>query len=146
MVKRLLDIVLVLLFMTAASAQTYKSKTMRLKITINGQTFHIKPNGDPLVSQIAAMCPMEMEFSRSGNHEYYSRLPKNTDDSKSQKTSDAHKNELMYFGGWNCLSLLFEDVNVAPYYQLVKLGDFEEDIASFLKQSTDIILIKIEIE
>ena len=145
MVKRLLDIVLVLLFMTAASAQTCKSKTMRLKITINGQTFHIKPNGDPLVSQIAAMCPMEMEFSRSGNHEYYSRLPKNTDDSKSQKTSDAHKNELMYFGGWNCLSLLFEDVNVAPY-QLVKLGDFEEDIASFLKQSTDIILIKIEIE
>ncbi|MBQ6208308.1 MAG: hypothetical protein IJK42_00845 [Prevotella sp.] len=145
MVKRLLDIVLVLLFMTAASAQTYKSKTMRLKITINGQTFHMKPNGDPLVSQIAAMCPMEMEFSRSGNHEYYSRLPKNTDDSKSQKTSDAHKNELMYFGGWNCLSILFEDVNVAPY-QLVKLGDFEEDIASFLEQSTDTISIKIEVK
>ena len=145
MVKRLIGVVLVLLCMTAASAQTYKSNTMRLKVTISGQTFHVQTCDDSLVGQIASMCPMEMEFSRSGNHEYYSRLPKNTNDSKSQKTSDAHKNELMYFGGWNCLSLLFEDVNVAPY-QLVKLGDFEEDIASFLEQSTDTIFIKIEVK
>ena len=145
MVKRLIGVVLVLLYITAASAQTYKSKTMRLKVTINGQTFHVQTNNDPLVSQVAAMCPMEMEFSRSGNHEYYSRLPKKADDSKSRKTSDAHKNELMYFGGWNCLSLLFDDVNVAPY-QLVKLGDFEEDVASFLKQSAGSIPVKIETE
>ena len=145
MAKRLIGVVLVLLCLTAASAQTYKSKTMRLKVTINGQTFHVQTNNDPLVSQVAAMCPMEMEFSRSGNHEYYSRLQKKADDSKSRKTSDAHKNELMYFGGWNCLSLLFDNVNVAPY-QLVKLGDFEEDVASFLKLSAGSISVKIEAE
>ena len=143
MVKRLFGVVLVLLCLTAASAQTYKSKTMRLKVTISGQTFHVQTNNDPLVSQVAAMCPMGMEFSRSGNHEYYSRLPKKADDSKSRKTSDAHQNELMYFGGWNCLSLLFDNVNVAPY-QLVKLGDFEEDVASFLKRSAGSISVKIE--
>lgn len=145
MVKRLIGVVLVLLCITAASAQTYKSKTMRLKVTISEQTFHVQANNDPLVSQVVAMCPMEMEFSRSGNHEYYGRLPKKADDSKSRKTSDAHKNELMYFGGWNCLSLLFDDVNVAPY-QLVKLGDFEEDVASLLKQSAGSISVKIEVE
>ena len=145
MVKRLFGVVLVLLCITVASAQTYKSKTMRLKVTISGQTFHVQTNSDPLVSQVAAMCPVEMEFSRSGNHEYYSRLPKKADDSKSRKTSDAHKNELMYFGGWNCLSLLFDDVSVSPY-QLVKLGDFEENITSFLKQSTGSISVKIEAE
>ena len=134
-----------LLCITAASAQTYKSKTMRLKVTISGQKFHVQTCDDPLVGQIASMCPMEMEFSRSGNHEYYARLPKSASDGKSKQTSDAHKNELMYFGGWNCLSLLFEDVNVAPY-QLVKLGDFEEDIASLLKQSADSISIKIEVD
>ena len=143
MVKRLFGIVLVLLCMTAVSAQTYKSKTMRLKVTISGQTFHVQPCDDSLVSQIVAMCPIDMEFSRSGNHEYYARLPKSVSDAKSKKTSDAHKNELMYFGGWNCLSMLFDDVNVAPY-QLVKLGDFEEDVASFLKQSASNISVKIE--
>ena len=53
MVKRLIGVVLVLLCMTAASAQTYKSKTMRLKVTINGQTFHVQTNNDPLVSQVS---------------------------------------------------------------------------------------------
>ena len=134
-----------LLCITAASAQTYRSKTMRLKVTISGRTFHVQTCDDPLVGQIASMCPMEMEFSRSGNHEYYSRLPKKADDGKSRKTSEAHKNELMYFGGWNCLSLLFDDVNVAPY-QLVKLGDFEEDVALSLKQSAGSISVKIEAE
>ena len=145
MAKRLIGVVLVLLYITAASVQTYNSKTMRMKVTINGQIFHVQTNKDPLVSQVAAMCPMELEFSRSGNHEYYSRLPKKADDGKSRKTSEAHKNELMYFGGWNCLSLLFDDVNVAPY-QLVKLGDFEEDVALSLKQSAGSISVKIEAE
>ena len=145
MVKRLIGVVLVLLCMTAASAQTYKSNTMRLKVTISGQTFHVQTCDDPLVGQIASMCPMEMEFSRSGNHEYYSRLPMKADDGKSRKTSDAHKNELMYFGGWNCLSLLFDDVNVAPY-QLVKLGNFEEDVTSIFKQSKGTISIKIDVD
>ena len=138
-------IVLMLLCITAASAQTYRSKTMRLKVTISGRTFHVQTCDDPLVGQIASMCPMEMEFNRSGNHEYYSPMPKKAGDGKSRKTSDAHKNELMYFGGWNCLSLLIDDVNVAPY-QLVKLGDFEEDVASFLKQSAESISVKIEVE
>ena len=145
MAKRLIGVVLVLLYITAASVQTYNSKTMRMKVTINGQTFHVQTNKDPLVSQVAAMCPMELEFSRSGNHEYYSRLPKKADDGKSRKTSDAYKNELMFFGGWNCLSLLFDDVNVAPY-QLVKLGNFEEDVASLLKQSKGTIPIKIDVD
>ena len=136
---------LVLLCLTAASAQTHKVKRMRLKVTISGQVFHVQTVDDPLVSQVAAMCPMELEASRSGNHEYYSRLPKKVDDSKSRKTSDAHKNELMYFGGWNCLSLLFDDVNVAPY-KLVKLGDFEEDVASVLRESAGKIKVKVEVE
>ena len=138
-------LVLVLLCVTVVSAQVSKVKTMRLKVTISGQTFHVQTCDDPLVGQIAAVCPMKMEFSRSGNHEYYARLPKSASDDKSKKTSDAHKNELMYFGGWNCLSLLFEDVNVSPY-QLVKLGDFEEDVASLLKQSKGTISIRIEVE
>lgn len=134
-----------LLCMTAVSAQVRKGKSMKLKVTISGQVFHVKPVDDPMMAQVAAMCPLELEISRSGNHEYYGRLPKKADESKSRQTAIAHKNELMYFGGWNCLSLLFDDVNVAPY-KLVKIGDFEEDVASILKDSGDSISIKIEVE
>ena len=136
---------LMLLCMTVASAQVRKGKSMKLKVIISEQVFHVKLVDDPMVAQIAAMCPMEIEVSRSGNHEYFGRLPMKADDSKSRQTSKAHKNELMYFGGWNCLSLLFDDVNVAPY-KLVKIGDFEEDVASILKDSGDSISIKIEVE
>ena len=114
-----------------------------MKVTINGQEYHVKVNNDPMVAQILAMCPMTLEVSRSGDHEYYGRLPQKADDSKSHQTSEAHKNELMYFGGWNCLSLLFEDVNVAPY-KLVKLGEFEEDITGLLKASSAKITVRIE--
>ena len=145
MVRRLFSLVLMLLCMTAVSAQVRKGKSMKLKVTISGQVFHVKPVDDPMMAQVAAMCPLELEISRSGNHEYYGRLPRKADDGGSRQTSDAHRNELMYFGGWNCVSLLFEDVNVAPY-GLVKLGDFEEDVASVLKKSGDTVSIRIEME
>ena len=101
------------MIVTTASAQTFKKNYM--KVTINSQEYHVKVNNDPMVAQILAMCPMTLAVSRSGDHEYYGRLPQKADDRKSRQTSETHKNELMYFGGWNCLSLLFEDVNVAPY-------------------------------
>ena len=37
---------------------------MRLKVTIGGQVFHVNTTSDPLVQQIAAMCPMELTASR----------------------------------------------------------------------------------
>ena len=132
---------LLVMIVTTASAQTFKKNSM--KVTINGQEYHVKVNNDPMVAQILAMCPMTLEVSRSGDHEYYGRLPQKADDSNSHQTSEAHKNELMYFGGWNCLSLLFEDVNVAPY-KLVKLGEFEEDITDLLKSSLAEITVRIE--
>ncbi len=138
-------LVLMLLCLTAASAQELDRKGMRLKITINGQVFHVRTVDDPLVGQVAAMCPMELKATRSGNHEYYGRLPKMADDSKSRHTSEARKNELMYFDGWNCLSLLFRDVSVAPY-RLVKLGVFDEEVSPLLDGSGETISLKIEVE
>ena len=134
-------LMLSVMIVTTASAQTFKKNYM--KVTINGQEYHVKVNNDPMVAQILAMCPMTLEVSRSGDLEYYGRLPQKANDSKSSQTSEAHKNELMYFGGWNCLSLLFEDVNVAPY-KLVKLGEFEEDITDLLKSSLAEITVRIE--
>ena len=134
-------LILSVMIVTTASAQTFKKNYM--KVTINSQEYHVKVNNDPMVAQILAMCPMTLAVNRSGDHEYYGRLPQKADDRKSRQTSEAHKNELMYFGGWNCLTLLFEDVNVTPY-KLVKLGEFEEDITDLLKSSPAEITVRIE--
>ena len=118
---------------------------MLLKVTIDGQVFHIQTNNDPLASQLAALCPIEQKFRRSGNHEYYGRLTEALSDTDSVKTTKAYAGELMYFGGWNCLSLLFADADVAPY-QLVKLGAFQEEITNFLLEKGSDIKVKIEVE
>jgi len=142
--KRMIHLVLMLLCFAVASAQVHK-KGMTMKLTIDGQVFHVNTNDDPLVKQIAVMCPLSLEFSRSGNHEYYSRLPRKVDESNSTKTTKAHAGELMYFGGWNCLSLLFADADVAPY-QLVKIGEFDREIVSLLKKSGNSVKVEIGIE
>ena len=142
--KRMIHLVLMLLCFAVASAQVHK-KGMTMKFTIDGQVFNVNTNDDSLVTQIAAMCPLSLEFIRSGNHEYYSRLPKKVDESNSTKTTKAHAGELMYFGGWNCLSLLFADADVAPY-QLVKIGEFDSEMVSLLKKSGNSVKVKIDIE
>jgi len=126
--KRMIHLVLMLLCFAVASAQVHK-KGMMMKFTIDGQVF----------------CPLSLEFIRSGNHEYYSRLPKKVDESNSTKTTKAHAGELMYFGGWNCLSLLFADADVAPY-QLVKIGEFDSEMVSLLKKSCNSVKVKVDIE
>lgn len=83
----MIHIVLMLLCFAVASAQVHK-KGMTMKLTIDGQVFHVNTNDDPLVKQIAVMCPLSLEFSRSGNHEYYSRLPRKVDESNSTKTTN----------------------------------------------------------
>ena len=140
----MIHIVLMLLCFAVASAQVHK-KGMTMKLTIDGHVFNVNTNEDPLVKQIAVMCPLSLEFIRSGNHEYYSRLPKKVDESNSTKTTKAHAGELMYFGGWNCLSLLFADADVAPY-QLVKIGEFDSEMVSLLKKSCNSVKVKIDIE
>ena len=140
----MIHLVLMFLCFAVASAQVHK-KRMTMKLTINGHVFNVNTNEDPLVAQIAAMCPLSLEFSRSGNHEYYSRLPRKVDESNSTKTTKAHAGELMYFGGWNCLSLLFADADVAPY-QLVKIGEFDREMVSLLKKSGNSVKVKIDIE
>ena len=140
----MIHLVLMFLCFAVASAQVHK-KGMTMKFTIDGQVFNVNTNDDSLVTQIAAMCPLSLEFSRSSNHEYYSRLPKKVDESNSTKTTKAHAGELMYFGGWNCLSLLFADADVAPY-QLVKIGEFDSEMVSLLKKSGNSVKVKIDIE
>ena len=103
-------------------------------MTIDGVTYHVKLWNHSLAEKIAAMCPFEADFARSGNHEYYAALPQKGATHDCESTTSGRKNMLYYFEGWNALSIVIQDCNTAPY-RIQAVGDFEEDISSSLAKA-----------
>lgn len=116
----------------------------RLKIIINGTVLHASLEKSTLSEQLASLCPFESKLQRRGGHEYYSTLPKTISGNDSRKLSQTKKNQLTYFEGWNALSFLFEDADISPY-SVDLLGEFEEDVASFLKGAGKTISVRCEV-
>lgn len=52
---------------------------------------------------------------------------------------------MWHFGGWNAITLLFKDCNTS-LFEVVKLGEFEEDIVPILKNNVVILEIMCEID
>ncbi len=100
---------------------------------------------NPLVDQIASMCPFEADYERYTEHEYFTRLPKSASQKGCDLTYTAHKNQVFYFQGWNAFTILFEDFNTKPF-DVVHLGDFIEDVAPQLKHSSSTLHIRCEVE
>ena len=48
-----------------------------MKITVDGKSYGVTLAQNALGESIAAMCPMKLTLSRSGEHEYYAALPGN---------------------------------------------------------------------
>ena len=117
----------------------------RIRFTINGAKYPAVLHDDAPTEQIAAMCPFEAEFSRSGSHEYYAALPKKLSVKGYVSTTKGHKNGIYYFEGWNALSLVIKDCNTAPY-PIYYLGDFENDVSALLSSAGGRIRILCETE
>ena len=118
---------------------------MRFKFTINGTIFYANMVDNPLVKQIAEMCPFEQDYHRYTEHEYYTRLPKPTDERECKHETFARKNEIWYFGGWNAFTILFGDCDTSPF-QVVKLGEMVEDVVPELKDAGSSLKIKCEVD
>ena len=106
----------------------------RIKVTINGVVYHADLQENSLTEKIIAMCPFTMDCTRSGEHEYYSVLPKKTSAENCPSGTTGRRNGLYYFEGWNALSLVFRDCNTEPY-KIHHIGDFEEDVSATLEKA-----------
>lgn len=115
----------------------------RIRFTVNGTAYYAALQENLLTEKIISMCPFSMEYTRSGEHEYYAVLPERTSAKGCQSTTKGHRNGLYYFEGWNALSLVFRDCNTAPY-KINHIGDFEDDISALLEKSGDKIQILCE--
>ncbi len=116
----------------------------KLRFTINGKVYYgILPNTH-IVEQIIQMCPFETEFIRSGQHEYYSKLPVKINIGEKVGTTRALRNKLYFFDEWNALSFVIEDTKTDPW-EIVYLGEFKDDVAKYLKNEKNKVHVKIEV-
>ena len=90
------------------------------------------------------MCPFILKYTRREG-EYYTTLPKKATTTGCPTTTRGHHNGLYYFEGWNALSLVFRDCDIAPYV-LHPVGDFEEDVFSALEKADSHLHIICELE
>jgi hypothetical protein len=119
--------------------------TFKLRLIINETVYHAELPDNKLTRQITSLCPFEAGYQRSAECEYFTRLPDIESASGCEKTTIAYKNKLYYFDGWNAFSIVFADCDIAPY-EIVYLGDFQEDIAKQLKNEGSAVHILCELE
>lgn len=117
----------------------------RLRFTIEGTAYHVDLIENALAEKIVSMCPFTLDYVRSGEHEYYAKLPEKASAKGCPSTTEGHGNGLYYFEGWNALSLVFRDCNTAPY-QIHQIGNFEENVSAVLEKLGSNIQILCEAE
>ena len=114
-----------------------------MRITANSKSFPITLADSALSNSISAMCPITLDMSRLGEHEYYAALPRRVKTVGAAETSQVNRGGIYYFATWNAFSLVFRDTNIAPYSVHI-VGQTEEELASVLEQSGGKITITME--
>ena len=114
-----------------------------LRFTVGGAVYHAILIENPLAEKITAMCPFELDYSRSGGHEYYATLPEKASAKGCEPTTKGHRNGLYFFESWNALSLVFHDCDTAPW-QIHHIGDFEDGMSAALEKAGGRIRILCE--
>ena len=119
--------------------------TTQIKLSIDGKTYHVTLKDNSLTEQLVAICPFTVDCNRSGEHEYYARLPKRLQAKNVESTTTGHASGVYFFEDWNAISLVFCNCNTAPY-KIHHIGDFVEDISVLLDKSGRTIRIICELE
>jgi hypothetical protein len=116
-----------------------------LKVTIDGKMYTAKLNDNQTVKDILNMLPIKITLQRYDGHEYYVRLSKKPTINGVEVTSDAHAGGIYYYDGWGAFTVLYGDAHIAPF-EVVHIGDVNEDIVSHLMNAADTVEAIIEFE
>ncbi len=114
-----------------------------MKLTVNGQSFVMESENNALDESIRSMCPVTLEMTRSGEHEYYAALPKKADTRGASETDSVKKDYVYYFAAWNALALVFRDTNITPYK--VRIVGRADGISEILEKSAGKVNVKLEL-
>ena len=114
-----------------------------MKITVDGKSYGVTLAQNALGESIAAMCPMKLMLSRSGEHEYYAALPGKAQTKGAAETSKVKRGGVYYFAAWNAFSLEFTDEDITPY-KVFEVGQMEEELAALLETAGAKLTITVE--
>ena len=106
---------------------------IRVQVTVNDKVFYANFFDSQLTAKIVSMMPLTLDFARAFEREYYSKLPQKVEKIDLKPIFEGHKNCLYFFEPFNAFSTLFEDANTAPD-EIYHIGEYEEDISTFLKE------------
>lgn len=115
-----------------------------IKLTLDGKEYTATLNDNRTVEDILNMLPMELTMQRYADHEYYSSLPQKPSIKGVPMTSDAHAGGIYYYDGWSAFTVLFGDAHIAPF-EVVHIGDVNEDVIFPLAAAGDTVEAKIEV-
>lgn len=115
-----------------------------IKLTVDGKAYTATLHNNRTVEDILKMLPLELTLQRYAEHEYYASLPQKPSIKGVPMTSDAHANGIYYYDGWSAFTVLFGDAHIAPY-EVVHLGDVNEDVITPLAAAGATVEAKIEV-
>ena len=116
-----------------------------IKLTIDGKEYTAALNDNRTVDDILNMLPLELTLQRYAGHEYYRSLPQKPSIKGVPMTSDAHAGGIYYYDGWSAFTVLYGGANITPF-EVVHIGDVNEDIITPLAAAENTVQAKIEIK
>lgn len=99
---------------TAPPASQEEETVMKLKITVNGQSFFAGLNDSPAAQEFFEMLPLNAAMTELNGNEKYYTLPQrlSADD---RKIGTIETGDLMLYGG-NCLVLFYDNFSTGYHY------------------------------
>ena len=116
-----------------------------IKLTIDGKEYTVALKDNRTVDDILNMLPLELTLQRYAGHEYYCSLPQKPSIKGVPMTSDAHAGGIYYYDGWSAFTVLYGGANITPF-EVVHIGDVNEDIITPLAAAENTVQAKIEIK
>ena len=113
-----------------------------MKLTINGQSYTVELEHNALGESVRAMCPVTLDMSRSGEHEYYAALPKKAATRGVAETAHVKRDCAYYFAAWNALALVFRDTEITPYK--VHFVGRADGISELLEKAGSVLRVTLE--
>jgi len=118
-------------------------KGYNMTIKLNDQAYTVNLEDNDTVIDIVKMLPLEQEFVRYAEHEYYTELPDKPAFDSVEKTSQIKAGHLYYWDGWNAFVINYEDADISPY-KVAHLGEVDGDISSVLREMSGNAIIRVE--
>jgi len=115
-----------------------------IKLSLDGKVYTATLNDNRTVEDLLTMLPLELTLKRYAGHEYYGILSQKPSITGVPMTSDAHAGGIYYFDGWSAFTVLYGDAHIAPY-EVVYIGDVNEDVIEQLAASGSAVKAKIEV-